>query len=290
MKTNLEAISTIIDYIDDHLGENLDLEHVAAVAGYSKYHLHRMFTNIVGNSMHNYVKRRRLTEAARLLVQSDMPILNVALESGYETQQSFSAVFRKQFHKSPQAYRKQKNFYPLQLKVDTKTLPKGDTNNIIENIRYEQQGSILLAGCKANTKYGFFVIGRCWHRLHNIIKRIPNRIDHLYQIGLNDYTSFTFQESKQPAFDYYAAVEADSLDNIPSRISRKVLPPSKYVVFSFKGRNQDSIEPIISHIYKVWFAQSTLQFNEQARFDFVKYGENVDEHGISDIEVWVPIV
>lgn len=290
MKTNLEVISTIIDYIDDHLGHNLDLERVAAIVGYSKYHLHRMFTNIVGHTMHGYVKRRRLTEAARLLVQSDIPILNIALDSGYETQQSFTSAFRNQFQKSPQVYRKQKKFYPLQLKLDTQTIPKGSNNIRIENIRYEQRGSIFLAGFKANTKRGFFVIGRCWHKLHANIKRIPGRIDYDYQIGLNDYTCFVFQESKQPAFDYYASIEVNSLENIPSRIAGKVLPPSKYVVFSFRGRNQDSIEPVISYIYKIWFAQSTLQFNEQARFDFVKYGENMDGSGISDIEVWVPII
>ena len=63
-------VITAIDYIEEHLSEKLDLDIVANAVHYSKYHLHRTFTTSVGLTMHDYIKRRKLTEAAKLLVFS----------------------------------------------------------------------------------------------------------------------------------------------------------------------------------------------------------------------------
>ena len=65
------SIETVIDYIEANLDGKLDLEMVAEAVHYSKYHLHRMFTSTVGMTIHDYVQRRQLTEAAKLLVFSD---------------------------------------------------------------------------------------------------------------------------------------------------------------------------------------------------------------------------
>lgn len=54
-------VETVIDYIESHLDCKLELETVAAAVHYSKYHLHRMFTDTVGMTIHDYVKRRQLT-------------------------------------------------------------------------------------------------------------------------------------------------------------------------------------------------------------------------------------
>ena len=60
-----------------------------------------MFASVTGFPMHTYLMRRRLTEAARMLVFSEQPVLEIALASGYETQRSFSRAFQKYFKHSP---------------------------------------------------------------------------------------------------------------------------------------------------------------------------------------------
>ena len=64
MKTNIQIIQEVVDYIDSHLEDRLDSESISRQAGYSRYHLSRMFTSITGLSLHTYIQRRRLTEAA----------------------------------------------------------------------------------------------------------------------------------------------------------------------------------------------------------------------------------
>lgn len=120
MKTNIEIISKVVDFIEEHLTteENLDLDKIAGMANYSKFHLHRMFSNIVGCTIHQYIQKRRLTEAARQLVYTNKSIIDISLTAGYETQQSFTLAFKRLYEESPQAYRKRQYYLPIQLKFE----------------------------------------------------------------------------------------------------------------------------------------------------------------------------
>lgn len=110
------SIEAVIDYIESHLDGKLELETVAEAVHYSKYHLHRLFTETVGMTIHDYVQRRQLTEAAKLLIFSDKPIIEIAFICGYESQQSFSLAFKAMYKLPPAEYREKLNFYPLQLR------------------------------------------------------------------------------------------------------------------------------------------------------------------------------
>ncbi len=110
-------VSQAIRYIENNLDNKLDLETVATALHYSKYHLHRIFTKIVGLTIHEYVQRRQLTEAAKLLVFSKRPIIEIALISGYESQQAFTSIFKAMYKMTPADFRIAEEFYPLQLEI-----------------------------------------------------------------------------------------------------------------------------------------------------------------------------
>ena len=116
MESQVIHVETVIDYIENHLDEKLDLETIANAVHYSRYHLHRMFAKTVGMTIHDYVQRRQLTEAAKLLVFSDQSILDIALICGYESQQAFSSAFKAMYKNSPAQIRESRTFYPLQLR------------------------------------------------------------------------------------------------------------------------------------------------------------------------------
>lgn len=113
----VSIVSQAIRYIEDHLDKKLDLETVASALHYSKYHLHRIFTKIVGLTVHEYVQRRQLTEAAKLLVFSKRSIMEIALSSGYESQQAFTSSFKAMYKMTPAEFRTAEEFYPLQLEI-----------------------------------------------------------------------------------------------------------------------------------------------------------------------------
>lgn len=119
----VRIVSQAIQYIEDHLNDKLELDIVAAALHYSKFHLHRIFTKTVGLTIHDYAKRRQLTEAAKLLVFSEKPIIEIALISGYESQQAFTDIFKAMYKTTPAQFREAEEFYPLQLEIHLKEEP-----------------------------------------------------------------------------------------------------------------------------------------------------------------------
>lgn len=131
----VHIVSQVIHYIEEHIHEKTDLDTVAAALHYSKYHLHRIFTKTVGLTIHDYAKRRQLTEAAKLLAFSERPIIEIALMSGYESQQAFTDIFKAMYKISPATFRETGSFYPLQLEIHLKEdLIK--TNFTKDNIKF----------------------------------------------------------------------------------------------------------------------------------------------------------
>lgn len=119
----VRIVSQAIRYMEDNLHDKLDLDMVASALHYSKYHLHRIFTKTVGLTIHDYAKRRQLTEAAKLLVFSKKPIIEIALMSGYESQQAFTDIFKAMYKTTPAEFREAEEFYPLQLEIYLKEDP-----------------------------------------------------------------------------------------------------------------------------------------------------------------------
>lgn len=156
MENNKTTIQFLINYIEEHISQDITLEELADTVGYSKYHLHRMFTSLVGFSVHQYVIRRRLTESAKKLLFSELPILEIALDAGYESQQAYTYAFKGLYKMTPQAFRRKHEFRPIQLKFDMSgnlTKLKGDR---IMDIQLIERKEMCFVGYKGNTKRGFF--------------------------------------------------------------------------------------------------------------------------------------
>ena len=134
-------IESVIDYIETHLNEKLTLDTIAAAIHYSKYHLSRLFLDTVGLHINEYIKRRQLTEAAKLLIFSEKPIIDIALLCGYQSQQAFSSAFKSMYKAPPAEYRATHSFYPLQLRF---TLEKNYSRPLfsIDHIRLANETDI----------------------------------------------------------------------------------------------------------------------------------------------------
>lgn len=118
MTKQIATVAQAIDYIEAHLTQKLDLDTIAKALHYSKFYLHRSFSETLGLTLHDYKQRRQLTEAAKLLVFSKRSILDIALVSGYSSQQAFTSVFKAMYKQTPSQFREQEVFYPLQLKYE----------------------------------------------------------------------------------------------------------------------------------------------------------------------------
>ncbi|MDE5907172.1 MAG: AraC family transcriptional regulator [Lachnospiraceae bacterium] len=110
-------VKKIADYVEAHLAEDLSLDKIAEELHYSKFYMARIFAESTGITIYKYVQGRRLTAAARQLVESDRAITDIAYDAHYHSQQAFTLAFRTLYGCPPQNYRKNGVFYPKQTKI-----------------------------------------------------------------------------------------------------------------------------------------------------------------------------
>lgn len=104
-----EVVQGIIDYIEDNLNENIQLEAIAVRANFSLMQTYRIFSIITGMTLKEYIRRRRLSKALFEIRYSCEPIINIAFKSGYSTHEAFSRAFRELFGILPIECRKERN-------------------------------------------------------------------------------------------------------------------------------------------------------------------------------------
>lgn len=107
-----KTIKEMINYIESNLDHQLNLDEIAKKAGYSKFHFNRMFSDHVGYTVYKYIQMRRLTVAAEKLVYTKKPIIEIAYEANYGSQQSFTLAFHRLYDCTPQEYRVMKIHRP----------------------------------------------------------------------------------------------------------------------------------------------------------------------------------
>lgn len=99
-------IRDLLFWLEAHLDSPLSIDNVAARAGYSKWHLQRMFKEVTGQSVGSYIRGRRLSKSAVALRLTARPILDIALQYRFDSQQTFTRAFKKQFGLTPAYYRR----------------------------------------------------------------------------------------------------------------------------------------------------------------------------------------
>lgn len=115
MKQDLEKI---IDYIEDHLLDNISIKKIAKYIGISEFYLQRSFQILTGYSIGEYIRNRRLYLAARELSENNSKIIDIAYKYGYETPESFSKAFSKFHGTTPSKVKKGDSYRPCyRLKV-----------------------------------------------------------------------------------------------------------------------------------------------------------------------------
>ena len=93
------------DHLDRHFAEPFDLDHLADLAGMSRYHFLRTFKSVTGITPHQWLLRARVREAAHRLVTTPASVTEIALEVGFEDLSNFTRRFHDELGKSPRRYR-----------------------------------------------------------------------------------------------------------------------------------------------------------------------------------------
>jgi AraC family transcriptional regulator len=274
----MSPVGKALWFIESHLAGELSLAEIAAFGGVSRYHLLRAFGSATGHSVMSYVRRRRLSEAARQLSNGAADILGVAIEAGYASHEAFTRAFRDQFGLTPEAVRAQchtRNINPME------AIGMSENFVALEEPRFEQGRTVLVAGL--GERYTFDTnqgIPFLWQRFVPYIGNVPGQIGHAtYGVCCNN--------DGNGSFEYIAGVEVKSFADLPCELHHIRIPAQRYTVFSHRD-HISSIRLTVYTIWNKWLPASGFELADSP--DFELYGENFKgETGTGTVEIWLPI-
>lgn len=101
----IEKFMMVCNYITDHCTENINVDDLADLAGFSKFHFARLFKQFAGMSCYEYLTQKRVAHAEQLLIQPDLSITEVAMLSGFNSLSTFNRIFKAQKNCTPSEYK-----------------------------------------------------------------------------------------------------------------------------------------------------------------------------------------
>ena len=279
----MQAIGKALWFIESHFGESVTLDDVAMASGLSRFHLSRTFAATIGQSVIAYLRGRRLTEAARQLADGAPDILQVALGAGYGSHEAFTRAFRDQFGLTPEETRSRRSLVNLQL-VEAIRMPDKQVLPV-SPARFIKTDTMLFAGIR---KYFHFDdrggIPNVWQLFGPMIGTIPGEVSGA-AYGLNLAPADLSDES---GFDYFAAVQTKTLDELPEGLSGTRIGGREWAVFPHKG-HVSSIGATCGAAGE-WLAQSGRAPKSGPMQMIEYYGPQFDARtGLGGCEVWVPV-
>ncbi|KMJ43961.1 transcriptional regulator [Xenorhabdus khoisanae] len=262
-QTNI--IRDLLHWVDNNLDRPLSLDNVAAKAGYSKWHLQRMFKEVTGQAIGSYIRARRLSRAAVALRLTSRPILDIALQYRFDSQQTFTRAFKKQFDRTPASYRRSDEWYAKgicpPILLDNKPLPAHKFVTLEDKllIGTEHTCSYVLEqwseACK-NMRYNFWI-----NYLQNA-EVLPPRL-----YGLHHTAPSVEHEEEQTVF-YTTAIEPEYATFDTKGSSPVILPGGDYISFSYFG-DKEQLQEFLFTIYGVCLP--VLNITRRKGYDVERY-------------------
>jgi len=283
----------VLEAIDHRLDQPLDLAQLAAVANFSPYHFHRVFAAWMGETLGDYLRRRRVEMAAsRLAAQPRLSVLRAALSVGFGSGEAFSRAFRSRFGCSPSAWRAQRKHGQHEGKTDQAwRSPGGQTDGVSTpeakaamHVQIIERPPTRVACMRHTGPYGE-PTGRFWQQqvapwmaTDGLMGRARYGISH-------DDPSVT-----EPSLCRYdACVQVDE-GYVPSGGALiTMLPGGRYAVMPFKG-NGAEIFVAWRRLLGEWLPSSRLQLDMRPCFEHYPVGSSYDaSSGVFDCEICMPV-
>ncbi|WP_067095370.1 AraC family transcriptional regulator [Marinomonas atlantica] len=295
-------IARAVQYIESNLANKISLADVASVSHFSDYHFHRIFTGMVGETVNDYIVRRRLECAANLLIfRTELSVTQIALENGFSSTANFSKAIKRHFGFSPSEIRNPdkiknskigkisskygKEFSPLDL------YPARITNEVMNynikdtkmNVEVRELDCLRVCTLASERGYELDAIYSAWDRL------IDWATNHGIQQDEQKRFALAFDNPTVTPIDkcrYTASIVIGDEVSVQSPFISSEIPKGKYAVLYYKGAPEDAIQAQLS-LYSNWLPESGFEPDDFPMME--RYLNDVRADGYLEMEIHVKL-
>jgi len=274
MSERILAISAALDFVESRLREVITVADIAAAAGYSLYHFIRTFNQTVQHTPYDYLMRRRLTEAARELLENERRVIDIALDFQFNNHETFTRAFRRVFGMPPTRWREQRNSDPrfLMPALDGAYLEFLNAPEF-EAPKFVELDEIILTGLMSPVTADPDGIASLWQNLRGALRGEASNQ------GLRDFWGVRFLPQMPGGSSFYfAGVKIHALDSVPSTLVTKIIPAGNYVCLTQKNPAAD-LETALMYLYHTFLPKSGFQLTAPLEI----------EHFVAVREVLIPV-
>ena len=296
-----ETIELSLDFIEEHLEEEIKIETLADVAALSPFYFQRLFKRLVHKPVQEYIKLRRLDKAAKALQDTKRRILDVAMDYGFSSHANFTRMFKETYGITPEEYRTSlpmlNSFDRPQISAGYVLIDEG-VPLVVGGIVLEIERRILAApepyigfetavSISAQTPVGegtgIDVPGQLWRRYHTERNTIALPLNTGMELGMSHSA-----DPKLGTFRYFAGglVGNDPVPLTNGMVQRE-LPAGEYAVCKVEAENFETLVTVAlnqasRYLFGTWLPQHSLTTEP---FSAEKYYRNTEDTAY--MELWV---
>lgn len=286
------CIQRTLDYIEENLQKRITLEELAELACFSPFHYHRVFQFLVGESVMDYVRKRRLSHAALRLLQSDDKVIDIAFDLGFQYHESFNRAFKKYYGRSPRAFRSA-TVHPVSLHQKAYLNRNRYMGGIKMEMKLIKKPALHIIGYDLQTRNtdgeNNREIPKFWqHYIQNKLgHKIPNPLYKNQELGL--CTEFNTATGE---FVYMIGMEVAEGTPAPEGMSYRTFPEMEYAVFTTPKASEEnfvqSIQQTWMEVFSKWFPDSGYEHDGKVEFEL--YDERCYGKENKQIDIYIPVV
>ena len=274
----INGMRCAIEYMEEHMSEEISYEDVAKQACVSVFHFQRVFGILCGITVGEYIRNRRLTMAGEELAATNCRVIDVAMKYGYDSPDSFTKAFIRFHGIRPSSAKGHgavlRAYAPLHIKY---SLEGGG----IMDYRIEEKEALKLFGMKRTFQFD------------DAYQNIPMFWEEFFKKGYGKEICGCFgvcieESAKEKTFTYMIADLYDGKQEIRDEFTLYEIPKGEWAIFTAKGPLPKSLQDVNTKIWSEWVPNSR-EYEVSGGYNIEMYTEGDTKAADYISEIWVPV-
>ncbi|MFF7204691.1 GyrI-like domain-containing protein [Streptomyces sp. NPDC008141] len=285
----ISALNQLVDLVEEHLGDEFDVQGLAVRLGTTEYHLRRMFSSLAGMPLSEYVRRRRMTLAAADVVQGEGDLLSIAVRYGYGSAEAFGRAFRAVHGVGPGDVRRDGGPLRTQPQLRFRLTVEGSTpmdTRLVERPAFRLVGHaarvpLIHQGINPHIQQHITALPQEEHlRLKALSDTDPGGL-----LQVCDDLDPDSTEGSELTYLHGVAVSRDT--PAPGDLDAIEVPAGKWAVFRTAGPHPQALQTTWAATATEWFPSNPWRLRPGP--SLVAILERADDFSSATCELWLPV-